>query len=162
MNLTFFLSESHLNDQINNTDIYIDSFSNNIQRKDRSNHGGGLLIYSKEEIGITRLCHIENAIDETIWVQVHGKGQSFILCNTYRPPQMDVSYWTRLSYSIELALQINENIVVTGDLNSDLLNYNNNKLIEFMNTYGLVNVIDKPTRVTEHSSSLLDPIINSQ
>jgi hypothetical protein len=47
--------------------------------------GGGLLIYSKEDIGICRKHELENDIDETIWVEVHAKGHSFLLCNTYRP-----------------------------------------------------------------------------
>ena len=61
----------------------------------------------------------------------------------------------------ELALQINENIAIAGDLNSDLFSTNNNKLIDLMNNFNLGNVIDKPTRVKNHSSTLLDPIILS-
>jgi hypothetical protein len=36
-------------------------------RKDRTNSGGALLIYSKEDIGICRKHELENDIDETIW-----------------------------------------------------------------------------------------------
>jgi hypothetical protein len=53
-----------------------DSFDKNPQRKDRTNSGGGLLIYSKEDIGICRKHELENDIDETIWVEVHAKGHS--------------------------------------------------------------------------------------
>jgi hypothetical protein len=35
------------------------------------------------------------------------------------------------------------------------------KVIDTMNLFNLTNVIEKPTRVTEHSSTLLDPIIIS-
>ena len=58
-------------------------------------------------------------------------------------------------------MQINERIVITGDLNSDLLISNNNKLIDTLNLFNLNNVIEKPTRVTDHSCTLLDPIIIS-
>jgi hypothetical protein len=57
--------------------------------KDRTNSGGGLLIYSKEDIGICRKREPENDIDEAIWVEVHAKGHSFLLCNTYRPEWTD-------------------------------------------------------------------------
>jgi hypothetical protein len=56
--------------------------------KDRTNSGDGLLIYSKEDIGICRKRESENDIDETIWVEVHAKGHSLptsnITCKTKR------------------------------------------------------------------------------
>ena len=64
-------------------------------------------------------------------------------------------------YAIELATQFNENIVLVGDLNSNLFCVNNNNLVDIMNIFVFRNVIDKPTRVTENSSTLLDPIILS-
>jgi hypothetical protein len=41
------------------------------------------------------------------------------------------------------------------------MSLNNNKLIDTMRLFNLKNVIDKPTRVTDHSRTLLDPIIVS-
>jgi hypothetical protein len=60
-----------------------------------------------------------------------------------------------------LALQVNENIIITGDLNSNLLCSNNNKLIDLVNIFNLKNVIDKPTKISGNTSTLLDPIILS-
>ena len=74
------LTETHLDNSIENRDIELNSFDKNPQRKDRTNSGGGLLIYSKEDIGICRKHELENDIDETIWIE-----HSFLLCNTYRP-----------------------------------------------------------------------------
>jgi hypothetical protein len=64
-------------------------------------------------------------------------------------------------YAIELATQFSENIVLVGDLNSNLFCVNNNNFVDIMNIYVFRNVIDKPTRVTENFSTLLDPIILS-
>jgi hypothetical protein len=155
------VTETHLDNQINDSDITLDSFPNIIHRKDRSNRGGWLLIYSKNDISISRKSELENNFDETIWVEIRSKGQSFLLCNTYRPPCTDIDYWTRLTYAIELALQVNENIIITGDLNSNLLCSNNDKLIDLVNIFNLKNVIDKPTRINGNTSTLLDPIILS-
>ena len=74
----------------------------------------------------------------------------------------DNEYWSRLTHAIELAHQINENIVISGDLNSNLFNVNNNKLnnnklVDLMTTFNFRNVIVKPTRL----NYLLDPIIIS-
>jgi hypothetical protein len=113
------VTETHLDNQINDSDITLDSFPNIIHRKDRSNSGGGLLIYSENDISISRKSELENNLDETIWVEIRSKGQSFLLCNTYRSPCTYIDYWTRLTYAIELALQVNENIIITGDLNSN-------------------------------------------
>ena len=60
-----------------------------------------------------------------------------------------------------MALQVNENIIITGDLNSNLLCSNNNKLIDLVNIFNLKNVIDKPTRISGNTSTLLDLIILS-
>jgi hypothetical protein len=49
--------------------------------------------------------------------------------------------------------------VILGDVNSDLSIANNNTLIETMMMFNLVNIISKTTRITDHSNTLLDPII---
>jgi hypothetical protein len=51
--------------------------------------------------------------------------------------------------------------VILGDVNSDLSIANNNTLIETMMMFNLVNIISKPIRITDHSNTLLDPIIIS-
>jgi len=58
-----------------------------------------------------------------------------------------------------MALQVNENIIITGDQNSNILCSNNNKLIDFVNIFNLV--INKPTRISGNTITLLDPIILS-
>ena len=58
-----------------------------------------------------------------------------------------------------MGYQVNNNIVILGDLNSDLFIANNNKLTETMMLFNLVNIISNPTRITGHSNTLLDPII---
>jgi hypothetical protein len=64
---------------INNDDLSLDFFSKTFIRKDRNNSGGGLLIYFKDDI------FVERVTDETIWVKVRARGQTFLLCNTFRP-----------------------------------------------------------------------------
>ena len=73
------LNETHLNEQIDNTEIYIEPYTNNIQRKDRSNHGGGLLIYSKEDICITRLSQLENNFDEFMGSNTRQRSSIYIV-----------------------------------------------------------------------------------
>jgi hypothetical protein len=70
--------------RIDECDIFLESFSNIIQRKDRTNAGDGLLIYAKDSIRMVRKQELENSIDATLWVEINAKGQSFLVCNTYR------------------------------------------------------------------------------
>ena len=58
-----------------------------------------------------------------------------------------------------MGYQVNNNIVILGDLNSDLFIANNNKLTVTIMLFNLINIISKPTRITGHSNTLLDPII---
>jgi hypothetical protein len=74
---------------------------------------------------------------------------------------MDTEYWTRIHHAIGMGYQVNDKIVILDDLNSDLFIANNNKLIETMMLFNLVNIISKPTRITAHSNTLLDLIIIS-
>jgi hypothetical protein len=110
---------------------------------------------------MVRTQELDNSIDETLWVEINAKDQSFLVCNTYRAQWTDPDYWNRLMCAIELATQFNENIVLVGDLNSNLFCVNNNNLVDIMNIFVFKNVIDKPIRATENSSTLLDPIILS-
>jgi hypothetical protein len=156
------VTETHINSNVSDDDIKFESFSPNIMRRNRDGAaGGGLLIYVRDGIGISRIRNLETSLDETIWVLIQGKGRSFLLCNTYRSDYSDNQYWTRLKHAIEMAFEINLNVVITGDTNSDLFNTQNNKLSEIMTLFNFKNVINKPTRITAHSSTLLDPIIIS-
>jgi hypothetical protein len=58
-----------------------------------------------------------------------------------------------------MALQRNPNIVITGDLNVDLLTERRHTLNDIMDIYNLENVIKSPTRICESRSSLLDPVL---
>ena len=140
--------------------LSLDFFSKTFIKKDRNNSGGGLLIYFKDDIS-ERVTVLENDTDEAIWIKVRATGQTFLLCNTYRPEWTDSEYWTRLNHAIGVGYQVNDNIVILGDLNSDLFIANNNKLIETMMLLNLANIISKPTGITAHSNTLLDPIIIS-
>ena len=55
------ITESHLDNSIQNDDIELYSFTKNIQRRDRQNQTeGGLLIYTKENVNISRIIQLEN------------------------------------------------------------------------------------------------------
>jgi hypothetical protein len=73
--------------------------------------GSGIIV---ENVNIARIIQLENNLDEILWVQIHAKGQSFRLCNTYCPQWTDNEYWSRVTHAIGLTHQINENIVISN------------------------------------------------
>ena len=89
------------------------------------------------------------------------RSNSFLICSTYRPPNSRVSHWDDLNVNIERALDIYPNIILLGDFNENLLNENLTHLKNIMLVNNLRNIITTPTRITAHSSTLLDPIIIS-
>ena len=50
--------------------------------------------FSFIDISVERvhLTDLENDADETIWINVRVRGQTFLLCNAYRPEWTDSEY----------------------------------------------------------------------
>jgi hypothetical protein len=53
----------------------------------------------------------------------------------YRPPGTTESFWDNFDYSLEQALNFTENIIITGDLNVDLLTQNNQYFKQFLQRF---------------------------
>ena len=81
-----------------------------------------------------------------MWFEVLVPTFKLLICVVYRPPGADQSFWNNFDYSVEQALNYTENIVITGDLNVDLLTQTYHRLNEIINLYGLTNMITEPTR----------------
>jgi len=115
-----------------------------------------------------RVLHILN-VDETyelnfseaIWIDVLQNIILFLLCTIYRPEGSTVPFWDNFYNSIEKALSYNPQVIIHGGINVDLLSVSNHKLNEIMLLFNLRNVITEPTRVTNSSSTLTDPVLVS-
>ena len=123
-------------------------------RKDFTSHSGGLLVYVSNCLYSKRRPDLENR-------SVNYRAMTFLLCIVYRSPNTPVAFWDRFNVTLERAYESNENVIIVGDLNQDLLNPNENKLSNIMSLNNLTNVITKPARVTINTSTLIDPIIVS-
>ena len=153
------ISESHLDDTVHSNDIILDGFCVNPFRKDRTSHGGGLVIYISDKLYVKRQPHLEIANLEMIWLEVVFPMYSFLVCCVYRPPNSSDDFWDNFYLSLEQASTQNGHIVVTGDLNVDLLTNHNHKLIDIMNFVGLHNHVNFPTRFGSTRQSLLDLVL---
>ena len=110
-------------------------------RKDRTNHGGGVMLYISDDLLHTRRPELEIYCDESIWVEVKARKESFLLGIFYSPRASDVNFFDGLNRNIEKAQEISLNIIIVGDLNEDLFNPNFHCLNDIMLMNSLTNVV---------------------
>lgn len=154
------ICETWLDSSIDSKFVKISNF--NIVRCD-AGRGSGVCIYIREVFNYSILNHnIDKIVGvEDIWIQVQlRKFPSFIVGCVYRHPKALVTSFGYLSDVFRNMLLRKKPIFVMGDLNDDLLTRGNN-LNRIIRNLNLKQVIDKPTRITQNSSTLLDVIITN-
>lgn len=157
----FFVSETWLTQDIPSHLVSIPNYR--LIRRDREGRGGGVAVYIKSEytceIIDLNLQHITDI--EHLWISLKLNKTSFALGVVYRPPQNNiVKCVENLDNIISHILPLYDNLLVTGDVNINLFNLNN-PLSSCCDAYGLFQIIDEPTRITQYSSTLIDPIFIS-
>ena len=137
------LSETKLDDTYLSNQFQIEGFSLHF-RADRNDHGGGLLIYVRDEI----LCKILTNQDlpsnvEAIFIELNLKNSKWLLMSDYNPHKDSSSYFlSHISKVIDANLYNYENFILLGDCNavdSDL------SLTDFCELYNLKNLKAEPT-----------------
>ena len=134
-------------------------------RRDRSKGGGGVAIYLKKGLKVLysyisldfELIHLKLLISKRI---LH-----FISC--YKPPSDKNEVFLEYLDTILCSININEDIIISGDLNMDLLTDKGQALREFCVNHSLANRVEKPTRVADrcrgdtfsNSSTLIDVLL---
>ncbi|ESN98707.1 hypothetical protein HELRODRAFT_162160 [Helobdella robusta] len=161
------ITETWLNDssahseQIKNYNFL---FKNRLARQ-----GGGVGFFVRDDlIYITRddLTLIMDDI-EIMAIEIIRKSKNIIVFVMYRPPNMDASNSIELIHDfINKTKRTNRKITyITGDFNIDLLkNDCRNIQLDFSNMLSynnLVPLVTNPTRITDHSATLLDNIFTN-
>ncbi|CAF0807126.1 unnamed protein product [Brachionus calyciflorus] len=142
-------------------DSYSNSFYKNDYyykiRLDRSRHGGGLIVFIRNSLTLTKSYFPENM--ELISFQIRLNKQLYNFVHPYRAPNLNESVFFD---------QLEDFIV--GDLNSD---YNNKKHLikQFVEHNDLVKFVSKPTKIstkynkksntTKRSSTLIDILLRN-
>ena len=161
------ISETWLNSSVTNASVEISGYR--FFRLDRiGKTGAGVCVYVKSVLKVevlTDLTGITESGLHQLWIQVQNKKlRSLLVCIIYRPHEIVVACLeNELIPKYTQALSLNRDIGVTGDLNCHLLSENprGDALRSFCATVNVTQLIDKPTRVTETSRSLLDIIMIS-
>ena len=85
--------------------------------------------------------------------------KAFLVGNIYRPPNSTIQWNEIFEACIENVLREDKEIYLMGDINRDLLNNQiKNAWTDYMEPFGLTQLVSEPTRVTGDSSTLIDHI----
>ncbi|KXJ08855.1 hypothetical protein AC249_AIPGENE14729 [Exaiptasia diaphana] len=132
----FTISESWLDYSITDSDKKIHGYIT--FRQDRGEHisGGGLVVYIKDYLKaetIENSSTVSTTDFQQLWLKIQCKHlKSFLLCTVYKPPDAQTTgALTDLTNSIVDSLLHGLDILITGDLNIDMLvNSYDRKLLE--------------------------------
>ena len=128
--------------------------------------GGGVALYLSDCFKFTVLDEITlmNDFIESLFVEITvPNSKNIIVGIIYRPPNSNSNdFLTSLTSLLSNTLFVNKDAYVMGDFNFDLLKHStNNSSLEFLESFlssSFLPLVTKPTRVSNHSATLLDNI----
>ena len=164
----------------NNLSISIDNYSAlHFTSRDslgtNVNCGGGVGLFVHNNFRFEPIKNIsifEPKFFESQFIKVYLSEYNYIIVgNIYRPPSGPLSDTKKFIDKLEEILFIidtdpqlksNDDIILLGDLNIDLINYNKSyetsRYLDVLHDKGLIPGITLPTRITKNSSTLIDHI----
>ena len=152
------ITETKLANDITDEEISIEGYFT--IRNDRDRNGGGVLLYYKDSLAEyeEHKMQVPNTI-EGVWINVQCQSQPLLFACVYRPP----------TDMLEKISSSRKNIVIMGDLNSDLSPERNKdaeshlgrRLLRILRSYGMKRVIKEPTRISDVAQTLIDLIVVS-
>ena len=128
-------------------------------------NAGGVAFYIKNDIEF----HLREDLNSTtldyecLWIEVHSKFRNIVCSVAYRHPHGNLENFTNyITASIDKISKEMKFCVLMGDWNVNLINFESHTPTEeFINTMGAYYFqphIIKPTRITDHSATLIDHI----
>ena len=164
------ITESKLDDSIPNSMLLINGFHEPL-RRDRNRNGGGCLIYISERLTYKQLDRLQSDKYEHIWADVKVNDKIYSINALYRPSTDNTN--DKYDEFLEESEKILDNLsrhksdikIIASDLNFGNV-YSKSPLLdpkpldqtapELFSSYGMKQLIDIPTRVREHTISLVD------
>ena len=145
-----------------------------------SGKGGGLVIYVNERVGERDNIEVfspYNEVDnnnggEFQFIKIKdckGSRKTVIIGNIYRSPSAKPDKFNEFFETILQKLNnkrySNKLTYIVGDFNQDLIKHNDDincqNLIDNAHNNGFVQIVSRPTRITEHSATLIDLVFTN-
>ena len=114
----------------------------------------------KDGIKCERRIDLECVNIECIWLEIFPQNsKSFLTGIMYSHPNETVQWNEFFDNQFDKVLACEKEIYLMGDFNRDLLQVNIKKTwLEYMESFGLEQIVKSPTRTTDHSETLIDHI----
>ena len=157
------LSETKLQNYHPDTFYEIDGYQTPFRRDRKEKEGGGILVYVKNGVQCKRRPDLENEQLECIWLEVKPiKSKPFLVGQIYRPPSSGITWNEIFEEGIENVLKEEKEMYLIGDINRDLLNCQIKKSwSDYIEPFGLTQLVSEATRVTSVSKTLIDHIYSN-
>ena len=131
-------------------------------RKDRNSHGGGIMVFIRDDIPSREVPQIQGFSDlEGMFVEINLRKSKWLLFATYKPPSFSKdNYFSLVNKALDAYGSKFENIILMGDLNTT---NDDENLVEFLEDRELSNLVLFPTCfMSETSPSTIDLIITNK
>jgi hypothetical protein len=157
------LSESWLHPDIEDSELNIPGYHKIIRNDRTTDKAGGVAVYCKKNTKhiYRKEWNISHVDIETVWVVIRmPQTRPLFICTVYRPENSLTSALDILEEQVGRAAESHSNpeIIIMGDMNVDYLtrNYEYRHLKSFEQLFQVKQIINKPTRVTDKSSTCID------
>ena len=146
---------------INGYDVY------HTARKNK--RGGGVALYVKQELECKFLSYKSSVVDDlieccTIEILLSGHRNIIVSC-IYRCPGSNTDIFTEHILQLFFELTMRKTVFLCGDFNIDILKHKvdqgTKSFLDTMYSIGLYPLVDRPTRISNHSFSLIDNIFTN-
>lgn len=130
---------------------------------------GGTALYIDDSITYKRRCEVKfsTLCCESVWIEVDKKQmkmpQNLIVSVVYRSPSASYDHFCEdLDKIFQSFLNEKAAVIIMGDFNIDLSDITSPTCYEYVTcftSYGFSSLVHTPTRVTSHSSTIIDRLI---
>ena len=135
---------------------------------DSVSNAGGVGMYVSEDFQFS----CENSFGfsnngcENMWININTKlAQNFLVGVVYRHPNANIKdFIDHFNDTLQKINEKNINCVILGDFNINILQHRNESAasyINMLNSNGFFSLLNKPTRITDSSASLIDHVITN-
>ena len=149
------IQETKIDSTFPSSQFHVDGF--NFYRRDRVKGCGGIVVYIRDNIAASRKKLRGKCVESMLFDMKIGRQFAYI--NAYKPPSVDNNTFKRELYDLlDEANSLADNVIFSGDLNSDILHpLDNHKegqcLLDMCEIYDLDSLINVPTRISKNRES---------
>jgi len=157
-------TETHVTEEIEDHELEINGYVC-VRGDSESSRTGGVLLYIDKNIKFD-VNNVNRSEGNwwTIVIKIRNKNYNGILMLVYHSPNgndADFMYYLEETCNRDM---LSGSVIIMGDFNIDMKikNYYQNKLVRTMYLAGLKQLVNEPTRITDHSETIIDLVFSNR